>query len=127
MKKIDVVCGVILNNNNEFLITQRGDKYNFGKWEFPGGKVEDGEDYFTSIVREIKEELNLKIKPIEKIHEYVFGQYLLTFIKCQTQSISISLQEHNDFKWVQIIDLKSYEFIDGDVEFVNFILENGII
>ena len=38
MKKINVVCGVIVKDN-KYLITQRGDSKNLNKWEFPGGKV----------------------------------------------------------------------------------------
>ena len=45
---IDVVCGVI-KNGDKYLITQRGDKMNEGKWEFPGGKVKENEHLYDSI------------------------------------------------------------------------------
>ena len=57
MKKINVVCGVIVRDN-KYLITQRGDFKNLNKWEFPGGKVETFENNFEAIKRELNENLN---------------------------------------------------------------------
>jgi len=63
MKTIDVVCGVIKDEKDRYLLTQRGDKYFFGIWEFPGSKVEKNEKYVTSIKRELPEELSINIEP----------------------------------------------------------------
>ena len=48
MKIINVVCAVI-KNNNKYLLTQRGDFKFYGKWEFPGGKIERNENYSDAI------------------------------------------------------------------------------
>ena len=66
---IDVVCGVIIHEDR-ILITQRGDEKNYGKWEFPGGKVITGEHPFDSIKRELIEELKLEVEPMKEITRY---------------------------------------------------------
>jgi len=63
MKTIDVVCGVIKDEKDRYLLTQRGDKDFFGIWEFPGSKVKKNEKYVTSIKRELPEELSINIEP----------------------------------------------------------------
>jgi len=60
MKQILVVAGVITDDDGHFLMAQRClDDSEGGKWEFPGGKVEAGEDPRVSLVRELKEELRI--------------------------------------------------------------------
>ena len=122
---IDVVCGVI-KNGDKYLITQRGDEKNYGKWEFPGGKVKENEHPFDSIKREIKEELNIEVSPLNEIIRYQFKGFNLIFIMCkiiQNEKL-IKLDEHIDYKWIEINGFKSYEFIEGDVKFINYLEKN---
>jgi len=122
---IDVVCGVI-KNGDKYLITQRGDKKNYGKWEFPGGKVKENEHPFDSIKREIREELNIEISPDREIIKYRFKGFNLIFIMCkiiQNEKL-IKLDEHIDYKWIEINGFKSYEFIEGDVKFIKYLEKN---
>ncbi len=115
---IDVVCGVICVNQ-KYLITQRGDVKNFGKWEFPGGKVYEGEHIFTCIKREIFEELNLEITPLNEITRYYFEKFNLIFILCNCKNNkTIQLNEHINFKWINSADFELYDFLDGDKEFI---------
>ena len=76
-ERLDVVCGVVRNDKGEYLITQRGDEKNYGKWEFPGGKLKDNELPFDSIKRELLEELELKVNPINEIKRYTYKQFNL--------------------------------------------------
>ena len=119
---VDVVCGVI-KNGDKYLITQRGDEKNYGKWEFPGGKVKENEHLFDSIKREIKEELNIDISPLSEIRRYQFNGFNLIFIKCEIleQNQKIELNEHLDFKWTELIDFKFYDFIEGDIKFIKYL------
>lgn len=70
------VVAALIERDNKFLIAKRstGDSNVFGKWEFPGGKVESNENEFQAIEREIKEEFELNIKAnkflINNICEY---------------------------------------------------------
>ena len=65
MKHYEVVCAVIYNDKNEIFCTQRGPGRALeGKWEFPGGKVEINETHEQTIIREIQEELDSLVEPL---------------------------------------------------------------
>jgi len=122
MKKVKVVCGVVYNNKNEILITQRGDQKNYKKWEFPGGKVKPNEELNKSIKRELKEELNVVVDPIKVIYSNTNKKYDLIFIECLYETGTIELNEHLDYNWTKIKDLGNYNFLEGDKEFINYLL-----
>lgn len=120
MEIIEVVCGVI-EHQNKVLIAQRSDQPNRGRWEFPGGKVRVDENPFDALQREIKEELDLSVQAKKEILDYTYRKFHLRFILCSTYNPAIiKLKEHLNFKWVTKDELESYEFLDGDVEFVKY-------
>lgn len=121
MKKINVVCGVIVKDN-KYLITQRGDSKNINKWEFPGGKVEPFENIFDAIKRELKEELSIEVTPIKKLLEYNYKKYNLCFIECTIDNNTIILNEHLDFKWIGIQEFMMFDFLEGDNIFINSLI-----
>jgi 8-oxo-dGTP diphosphatase len=62
MKKRLIALLALINDNNEVLISQRQNRIEYdGYWEYPGGKVENGETLELGLIREIKEEINLEI------------------------------------------------------------------
>ena len=64
MKQVHVAVGVVVVNGQDVLIARRpDDKHQGGLWEFPGGKVEEGEDVVAALVRELDEEVALKVRP----------------------------------------------------------------
>jgi 8-oxo-dGTP diphosphatase len=117
---IDVVCGLVRNEKGEYLITQRGDSKHYGKWEFPGGKVQTNETYFESIIRELKEELKIEVNPVSEIMNYSFGRFNLIFILCELSPSTkdIQLTEHLDFKWIKVQETSLFEFMEGDYKFI---------
>jgi 8-oxo-dGTP diphosphatase len=121
MKKINVVCGVIVKDN-KYLITQRGDFKNLNKWEFPGGKVETFENNFEAIKRELNEEINIEVNPNKKLLEYNYKKYNLCFIECTLSSNKIILNEHLNYAWVSKQEIRTYDFIEGDNIFINSLL-----
>lgn len=63
MKILLVVAAALVNDDNEILLAQRPEGGRLaGKWEFPGGKVEDGESPEAALVRELREELGIETK-----------------------------------------------------------------
>jgi 8-oxo-dGTP diphosphatase len=126
MGKVDVVCGVVIHNN-EILICQKGDGPSKDKWEFPGGKINPGESREDSIVRELFEELELRVLPRNEIVSYNFGNYNLIFIECScSEPFEIKLKEHQDYKWCSIPSLKYFNFVDGDIEFIKVLDQNSL-
>jgi len=120
---IDVVCGVV-NHNDKILITQRGDDKNYGKWEFPGGKVKKNEKPFDSIKRELFEELGLTVKPIKEIIRYSYKKFNLIFILCKPLNPNeIQLTEHIDYFWIGKTEFSKFQFLEGDISFIqNYLL-----
>lgn len=115
---IEVVAGVIYKNN-KFLIARRNlKKAQGGLWEFPGGKVEEGEFYENALAREIKEEFNANIEVNEyigeNIHHYPEKDIRLLFYKARLLSENIELLEHEDYKWITKEDKDNFEFAGAD-------------
>ena len=114
---IEVVCGVIRSDKG-YLIAQ---KKNSLLWEFPGGKVREGETHNEALIREIQEELAIDVKPVFEITRYDIDKYTLIFIYAVSKEISIELKEHQSTVWIELEDHSKYEFIKGDVQFLRHI------
>ena len=115
---IEVVAGVIYKNN-KFLIAQRNlKKAQGGLWEFPGGKVEEGESYENALARKIKEEFNANIEVNEyigeNIHHYPEKDIRLLFYKARLLSENIELLEHEDYKWITKEEKDNFEYAGAD-------------
>lgn len=126
-KIIRVVAAIIENEKNEILCTLRPiGKILENNWEFPGGKVEKGETDFQAIKREIKEELDCDIEPIEIIgdayHKYERGTVNIIAIKCKKIS-PIKLNEHDAYIWLKKENLKSLVWAPADIEIIDNFLK----
>ena len=129
MDVVNVVCALI-QKDNKILIARRnhGDEQVYGKWEFPGGKVEPGEDEKKAIEREMKEEFELSIKAIdyvtENIYEYPNKTVNLKLYRCEYVSGEFKLHDHFEYKYVNKQDLLNYEFCPADIGLAKYILNN---
>ena len=113
------VVAAIIKKNDHFLIVQRNRKKHLGlKWEFPGGKVMEGESFEEALLREIKEELNIIIILQDKIAEEKYKDekidLVLHYYLCNEKSGTIKLNEHEDLAWVEKKDFDKYDFAEGD-------------
>ena len=107
MSKIPVAKGLIENENGQFLMLKKADDYEFtaGKWEQPGGKIEQGENRFEALKREVKEETGLEIEDsqdlvrIELEDENHINCYILHSSDFSGE-IELS-DEHEQFRWVR--------------------------
>lgn len=118
MKTIEVVAAVI-RNGDRILATERGYGDFKGGWEFPGGKMEPGESPEAAIVREIEEELRVRIRPGELIEtvEYDYPAFHLTMhvFLAEIESGELTLTEHLAMKWLAKDELNSVEWLPADV------------
>ena len=113
------VVAAIIKKDNHFLIVKRNRKKHLGlKWEFPGGKVQENETFEEALVREIKEELNIKISLQDKIAEEKYKDekidIVLHYFLCTQEDGTIELNEHEDLAWVEKKDFEKYDFAEGD-------------
>ena len=117
MKAIKVVAAIIIDGENIFA-TQRGYGEFEGGWEFPGGKIEDGETPEDALVREIKEELDTVVEVGELIDtvEYDYPNFHLSmdcFI-CSIKEGDLVLKEHSAAKWLTKETLDSVDWLPAD-------------
>lgn len=129
MKIVRVVAAVIrsVNEKGEPIIfaTQRGYGEFKGGWEFPGGKIEEGEIPQEALKREIKEELDTEISVGDLIEtiEYDYPAFHLS-MDCFWAEIvagNLVLNEHDDAKWLAKDELSSVEWLAADVTLINSI------
>ncbi len=124
MKSIKVVAAVI-SDNEKIFATERGYGEFKGWWEFPGGKIEDGETPQEALEREIKEELATEISVGEYIHtiEYDYPTFHLSMdcYWCSIKSGELTLLEAEDAKWLTKDTLKSVKWLPADLELIDII------
>lgn len=128
MKKIKVVASLI-EKDNKYLIAKRstGDINMLGKWEFPGGKVEFGEDELSAIEREIREEFELDVKAIRfivnNVCEYPDKIVDLRLYECKYISGKFKLHDHFEYKFVNKEDLLKYDLCPADMPLAEYVKE----
>lgn len=116
---IDVSCAII-RHENKILIAQRGSEMRMPlKWEFPGGKIKAGENAEDSLIREIDEELSIKIEIGRALNPVIyhypdFTIRLHPFI-CNYTDGEIKLLEHAQIQWVKLEELQAYDWAEADV------------
>lgn len=117
MKQIEVVAAIITQGSYVFA-TQRG----YGEWkdwwEFPGGKVEKGEELCDALRREIREELATEITVGELLTtvNYDYPNFHLTMhcYLCKVERGSLTLLEHEAAKWLSFDELDSVKWLPAD-------------
>ena len=126
MKSIRVSAAAI-HRDGKIFATQRGYGEYKGKWEFPGGKVEPGETHQQALIREIKEELDVKIKVGELIDtiEYDYPAFHLSMdcFWCPIVDGEIILKEAADAKWLSKDELYCVDWLPADIALIDIIAE----
>ncbi|MFM2156870.1 MAG: hypothetical protein RL516_1619 [Bacteroidota bacterium] len=131
MKRIEVVAAII-KHNNKILCVQRGENklpYISRKFEFPGGKIEEGETKEETIKREIKEELNMAIHVKDEFitvnHQYPdFNLTMHSFI-CDCDNPELTLTEHIDYKWLSKNEMEHLDWAAADIPIVNKLINSS--
>lgn len=130
MNKHYIVSAAIIIKNKEILCMQRGkSKYPYisFKFEFPGGKVELRETEENALIREIKEELNINLKIIEKflVVQHAYPDFSITMHSylCNADLDTLSLKEHISSKWLKKKDLNTIDWAAADLPIVSKLMQ----
>ncbi|WP_333888144.1 (deoxy)nucleoside triphosphate pyrophosphohydrolase [Sphingobacterium siyangense] len=127
MNIIKVVCGIIFKDDLVLICRRKPEKSLGGYWEFPGGKIEDSESYEESLLRELIEELNLKVEIKEHffdtVHHYDDGAIELISFICETSGTVVESTDHDLVEWVKVSDLLNWKLAPADIPIAKELIE----
>ena len=122
MKQIKTVAGVIRNEKGEVLCTLRDQgKYDYVsfKWEFPGGKIEEGETLEQTLVRELHEELEIDVEIgdffYQVEHDYPDFHLSMAVFDCKLISKEMKMNVHKGIKWLLPKDMMTLDWAAADI------------
>lgn len=128
---VEVSAGIIISDSKILCFQKGGAKYPYlsNKWEFPGGKVEKGEDPKDTLVRELSEELCINIQKEALIHlcntQYSYPDFdvILHSYIIDVDKIKFTLTEHISYKWCTLKDLNNLDWAEADKDIVKHLEE----
>ena len=128
--KVITVVAALIKKEKKVLIAKRatGDNNSFGKWEFPGGKVESNETEEEAIKREIMEEFEVEIKVnkfiTNNICEYPERTIDLRLYECEYINGEFKLHDHFDYAWIDKDELLEYDLALADIPLAKYVKDN---
>lgn len=128
MKKIDVAAGILIDKNNRVLITQRIEgKLLKGFWEFPGGKLNIGENPEIALKRELKEELGISVisyEPFMQLEHCYYNQAVnIDFFLVHKWLGSVVGLDGQNIQWVKISRLPKNKLLEADIPIIKALQE----
>jgi 8-oxo-dGTP diphosphatase len=127
-----VVAGLIFKDG-KVLVCQRTKHQTMPlKWEFPGGKIEEGEQPRDALRRELEEELGINAQIGEELarirHEYRGGGAVeLRFYAVHAFAGTLENRIFKDIQWAQLTELPSFDFLEADLSLVQSLAEGKIL
>ncbi len=127
--RLEVVAGLI-RREGRYLLARRMKDDAIGRvWEFPGGRVEEGESLETALVRELQEELGVTAEvgemQLECEHDYPDLRVRLHFFDCVLSEGEPTGREGQELKWVAPADLSRMELPEADRDMVQLLAASG--
>jgi len=128
LKKIDVAAGILIDKNNRVLITQRNKgKLLKGFWEFPGGKLNIGENPEIALKRELEEELGISVISYESFmqleHCYYNQAVNIDFFLVHKWLGSVVGLDGQNIQWVKISRLPKKKLLEADIPIIKALQE----
>ena len=128
IRPVCVSAGLVTRSGQLLICQRRRDALHALKWEFPGGKVKDGEDEATCLRRELAEELGIQATLGEELHRtshtYPNGRRVaLTFFHIPTYQGALANNVFETLAWVEPTQLLDYDFLEGNSAFVTNLVQ----
>ncbi len=126
-----VVVAAVVERADRILVTERlAGTHLAGRWEFPGGKMENGEDHRRCLEREMREELDVEVEVGNELHATTFDYpdrtVELHFYRCAIIGDPTPVLGQR-MRWVSRAELKSLRFPPADLELIRGITDRGSI
>ena len=125
--KIIRVTAAIIESDDKILIAQRKSEDDIfgGIWEFPGGKIENGETPEECVARELMEELEIEVEVGTLItsnkHRYPNGIFELLAFRVKHICGNFVLNDHDEIKWITIDELSNFDFPPANTPIINYL------
>jgi 8-oxo-dGTP diphosphatase len=123
----EIAVGIVMNHQQEILISKRSiHKPMGGFWEFPGGKIEEGETPEIALKRELQEEVGLEVLDLTSLmqHQHSYNEYsvqlnvfLIQNFKGQAKPL-----EGQEIQWTKKADLLNYNFLEANEAIIQILL-----
>ena len=124
-----VSAGIVRKDGKILIAKRKKGKYLEPLWEFPGGKIENNETPEACLKRELLEELDIVTNVEDFVCETTFkcGDKTIKLLAYNAEYVSgeLQLRDHDDARWVEVEELKNYEFVRADVAIVDKILKHN--
>ena len=127
---VHVAVGVLLNDDHEVLIALRpAESHQGGLWEFPGGKVEEGESVECALAREFEEELGISVQACTGLtqikHEYADKSVMLDVLRIERSSGIPQGREGQVIEWRALSKLKALDFPKANERIIRILNRPG--
>jgi 8-oxo-dGTP diphosphatase len=124
------VVGAMLERNGRYLITQRRPEASLPLlWEFPGGRVQEGETDEAALARELREEMGIEVRVFDELMhtQHAYTRYEIDFrvFRCKLVTPETEFQHKrvHDHRWVALDEMSQYKFPDADARTLAKLLE----
>ena len=128
---IKVACAVIVNNNKILAAKRSEIMPHAGFWEFPGGKIEEGENAEDCLCREIAEELHCQVNVVEMLpsfqHEYSCKKIELIPFLCELNNGIPNPAEHEELCWLSKTELLNIKWLPADIPIAQYIVDRNLL